>query len=69
MDWATDNAIAPDQALSEQLRSGFATDDEFDAVVGVFGMINVLRGHRSEGYPEDIRLTEGWILGADRFPI
>lgn len=40
-------------------------EDSFDAMVGVLGMINILRGNRAEGAPENplIRTVEGWILG------
>ena len=40
-------------------------EDPFDATVGLFGMINVLRGRRAPGDPADpaVREVEGWILG------
>lgn len=40
-------------------------EDPFDATVGLFGMINVLRGNRRPGDPVDpiVRQVEGWILG------
>ena len=56
-------------SLSAMITSGFGSDssgeDRFDAVVGLFGMINVLRGNRPPGDPSDsTRCTiEGWILG------
>jgi hypothetical protein len=36
-------------------------------VVGLFGLINVVRGARPSGEPEDpvVRRIEGWILGQD----
>ena len=45
-------------------------DDRFDPVVGVFGMLNVVRGARLSGEPENpaIRRIEGWILGQVAVP-
>ena len=42
-------------------------DDPFDAVVGLFGLLNVVRGARASGEPDDpvVRRIEGWILGLD----
>ena len=39
--------------------------DRFDAAVGLFGTVNVLRGSRAPGDPIDTerRTIEGWILG------
>ena len=36
-------------------------------MVGLFGLLNVLRGGRPSGEPEDpvVRRIEGWILGLD----
>ena len=51
------------------IRDGFGAapsgEDPFDATVGLFGMINVLRGNRRPGDPTDptVRRVEGWILG------
>jgi hypothetical protein len=52
--------------LENDIREGFSADDDaFDAVVGLFGMLNVLVGRRSEGTPEDrsVKEVEGWMLG------
>ena len=40
-------------------------DDAFDAVVGLFGMIEVATGRRQPGEPSKgrVRKLEGWILG------
>jgi hypothetical protein len=62
-------ALAP--ALHAEITAGFGSgrgaDDRFDAVVGVFGLINVVRGVRPSGEPDDptVRRIEGWILGQD----
>jgi hypothetical protein len=57
---------APLRALIED---GFGPskggEDPFDAVIGLFGMINVLAGRRPAHDPDDdaVRSVEGWILG------
>lgn len=66
--WAEQHDLRVDRRLESLIRDGFGTanggDDPFDAVVGLFGMLNVILGLRSEGLPPDsIRMTEGWILG------
>ena len=40
-------------------------DDAFDAVVGLFGMLQLCLEQRATGEPEDktVREIEGWILG------
>lgn len=64
---ALDLALAP--ALSEAIDTGFGpapdAEDPFDATVGLLGMLNVLRGGRAPGAPDDpvVRKVEGWILG------
>ena len=69
LEWARRNqiAIAPD--LECMLINGFGkssnADDYFDAVVGLFGMLNIIAGNHPGGGPEDerVRKIEGWILG------
>jgi len=59
--------VAPQ--LAAALKDGFGAspdgEDRFDAVIGLFGMINVILGNRPAGEPEEeaIRKIEGWILG------
>ncbi len=59
--------VAP--ALAAEIGDGFGAnasgEDRFDAVVGLFGVLNVVLGRRPSGEPDDpvIRRTEGWILG------
>jgi len=64
---ASMNNIAVRQELETAIRAGFPSgeDDAFDAVVGLFGMLQVCLGQRASGEPEDaiIREAEGWILG------
>ena len=56
-------------SLSALIEHGFGNrgegDDRFDAAIGLFGMVNVLRGNRAPGVPRDAarRMIEGWILG------
>ncbi len=55
--------------MRDQVRSGFGSgptgEDCFDALVGLLGMLFVLRGLLPDGCPEDeeIEKVEGWILG------
>ncbi len=67
--WARDAGVALEPALTEQIAGGFGVgadgEDRFDAVVGLFGMLNVVLGRRAPGEPpdDDVRRVEGWILG------
>jgi hypothetical protein len=57
--------IGLDFRLVEEIETGFAHDDAYDAFVGLIGMLDVLEGFRPEGtLPESgTRRVEGWILG------
>jgi hypothetical protein len=67
--WAKRSQVSLAPALADDIQAGFGplpgADDRFDSVVGVFGMLNVLRGARPSGEPEDpvVLRVEGWILG------
>ena len=63
--WARGLGLELDRELDDGLRHGFRSDDAFDAVVGLFGMLNVVAGDRSAGEPDDelVRRVEGWMLG------
>lgn len=68
LEWAAQHGLRVDPKLEVMIRDGFGTanggDDLFDAVIGLFGMLNVILGLRSEGFPPHrVRMTEGWILG------
>jgi Protein of unknown function (DUF429) len=69
--WAEHSQIAVAPELAAQIADGFGTehggDDRFDAVVGLFGLLNVLSGARPSGEPDDpvVRRIEGWIMGLD----
>jgi len=55
--------------LQNHIQNGFGNGqnarDQYDAFVGLIGMLNVLRGNRPEGVPTDdtVFKIEGWILG------
>jgi hypothetical protein len=52
--------------LMGAIQRGFPEgDDAFDAVVGLFGMMEVVTGRRQPGEPtkDRIQILEGWILG------
>jgi hypothetical protein len=67
--WAETAGVCLDPALVDEIENGFGPggsgDDRFDAVVGLFGMLNVVLGCRPSGEPDDpaVRRIEGWILG------
>ncbi len=71
LDWADHACVVVAPELEAALKDGFSAspdgEDRFDAVVGLFGMINVVLGNRLPGEPEDeaIRKVEGWILGQE----
>lgn len=73
--WARDADIALAPALAAEIADGFGSDsageDRFDCVCGLFGVLNVLLGRRSEGYPDDPALLrwEGWVLGQTDQPL
>jgi hypothetical protein len=55
LSWAEVNNILVDSRLEIEIRDGFPTghDDAFDAVVGLFGMLQVCFGQRHTGEPDD----------------
>jgi hypothetical protein len=67
--WAQTAGVLLAPALVSAIEGGFGRrasgEDQFDAVVGLFGMLNVVLGRRPPGEPEDerVRHIEGWILG------
>jgi hypothetical protein len=54
-----------DEQLIETIKRGFelGKDDAFDAVVGLLGILHVLKGHRNEATVQEHDVVEGWILG------
>lgn len=69
LDWAGQAGVELEPALHAAIEHGFGAsatgEDPFDAVVGLFGLLNVALGRRSPGEPTEgkIRHIEGWILG------
>ena len=68
--WADSLGVRWDDAVLGRVRTGLSPhghgEDEFDAVVGLLGMISVLRGATPSGEPPDdpaVATVEGWILG------
>ena len=67
--WARRFGLRLSAALRRALRDGFGAhpdgEDPFDAVVGTFGLVNVVLGHRPAFDPPDTPLhaVEGWTLG------
>jgi hypothetical protein len=71
LSWASNNGVELEGALQKKIEGGFPEgDDAFDAVVGLFGMIEVVTGRRQSGEPngDRIRKLEGWILGQSVAP-
>jgi hypothetical protein len=69
LEWAAEHQVDIPEAIADRIRDGFGNrasgEDPFDAVVGLFGMLNVLLGGRTLYEPDDadIRGIEGWIFG------
>ena len=66
--WAHANGVRLTSQLKHEIDDGFGPhsngEDRFDAVVGLFGMLDVVLGNRASGEPEDdTTKIEGWILG------
>lgn len=73
--WAQASGVATAPELAAAIADGFGEDtageDRFDCVCGLFGVLNILLGRRSEGYPDDPALLrwEGWVLGQTDPPL
>ena len=69
LNWATEAGVVLASTLRAEIGAGFGSaangEDRFDAAVGLFGMLNVLLGHRRLDEPTEpaTRRVEGWILG------
>lgn len=66
--WAKDRGVRLEPQLEDELADGFGSDrsgdDRFDAVVGLFGMLEVVSEKLASGEPrDDTTKIEGWILG------
>ncbi len=71
LEFAKQAGITLTPSLEIEILDGFGpapdAEDRFDAIVGLFGMLNVVFGGRSPGEPEneDVQKIEGWILGQE----
>ena len=69
LDWCANNAVIPDDRLLAQIVDGFGAapggDDLFDAVVGLFGIIDAVRRAAEPPLPDEtaVRRIEGWMFG------
>ena len=69
--WAQSRGVQLLPDLVQVIEHGFPEgDDAFDAIVGLFGMLEVVLGHRTSGEPPDaaVNAIEGWILGQSAAP-
>jgi hypothetical protein len=68
-EWANVLGVTWEAAIRDRVRGGFSAgtegEDEFDAVIGLLGMIAVVTGTIRTGEPSSASITtvEGWILG------
>lgn len=62
--------LKPDlqNAIREGFGSGVRAEDQFDAFVGLLGMVNILRGRQILYEPQEhsLLMVEGWIFGQAR---
>ena len=69
--WAVDHNMDLDAPIHSAILNGFgsgpAGEDCFDALVGLYGMINVVQGFHPTGEPLAPYLSriEGWIFGQE----
>lgn len=67
--WLADHSHIDGSGVVESISEAFGCDrsgeDRFDAMVGLFGMLDVIDGNTDEGALDDpaILTWEGWILG------
>ena len=66
--WAHATGVRLTRKVQDEIEVGFGSsrdgEDRFDAVVGLFGMLDVVLGNLPSGEPHDgSTQIEGWILG------
>ena len=67
--WALERGVTISERLGAAIRDGFGShesgEDQFDSVLGLMSMTEVLLGHRSCAVPLEpsIHAVEGWIFG------
>jgi hypothetical protein len=56
------------EAVTDGFGAGLYGEDQLDALVGLYGMINVILGRHAtwELLPPQLSKTEGWILGQNQ---
>ena len=70
--WARDHNLELDPVIIGLIMDGFGNDlsgeDRFDALVGLYGMINIILGSHTTGEPVSPQITklEGWIFGQEQ---
>ena len=54
-----------ESTISDGFGNSKEGEDQFDAFVGLLGMLSVVLGIRDDGLPEDeaVKSVEGWIFG------
>jgi hypothetical protein len=69
--WARQHRLRLSLPILEKINSGFSSsyagEDQFDALVGLYGMINIIQGNHPFGEPglPVISKIEGWIFGQE----
>ncbi len=72
--WAEVHSVDLDPSVRSAILDGFGDhpqgEDRFDALVGLYGMINVVQGHHPTGEPlaPQQSAIEGWIFGQSGYP-
>jgi hypothetical protein len=67
--WCDTSGVVADDALARQIKDGFGSsaqgEDAFDAVVGLFAMINTVTPGDEPQLPDDpaVAQLEGWMFG------
>ncbi len=65
--WAARCHVRLEAGLQDEMLNGFGenatSEDRFDAVVGLFGMLDTIQKGVDEPLSPDIRTIEGWIFG------
>lgn len=64
------SGISMSSVVERLLKSGCDSEHDFDALISLLGMIQLVQGSRGTNAPTDesVRTTEGWILGQDPTP-
>jgi hypothetical protein len=72
INWSEENHLILDDSLKSMIKDGFGdypeSEDRFDALIGLYGMINVVQGNHPTGepVPSHIAKIEGWIFGQEQ---